>query len=282
MELERRGTGNGSWAIEFQILGFSEFPELQLPLFTIFTLMFLLAVLGNLVIIYVICANQHLHSPMYFFLANLSALDISSLTVTVPKLLGILLIDSKGISFSQCILQMYCFLSLTGVEFLLLTAMAFDRYVAICHPLRYTMIMSKRVCTLLAAGSWTAGFLEIMSHAVVISRFSFCDSTVIDHIFCDLMALMKLSCSDTSVIEMMNFAEGGFTAFIPCLLTLTSYGFIISAILRIRSTAGRRKAFSTCSSHLMVVIMSYGTMLEKPRDKSSLAKSLRKKIIINQ
>nr|XP_033781584.1 olfactory receptor 11-like [Geotrypetes seraphini] len=246
---------------EFMILGFSEFPELQRPLFILFSLLYLMAVLGNLLVICIICADRHLHTPMYFFLANLSMIDISSLTVTVPKLLTMLLTHSNTISFSGCIVQMYWFLTGPGVEFLLLTAMAYDRYVAICNPLHYTIIMNERVCAFLAAFSWATGFLEVIPHAIVTSQFSFCDSNVINHVLCDLTALMKLSCTDTAVIETMNFVASVFTTFTPFSLTLTSYVFIISTILKTRSTEGKSKAFSTCSSHLTVILLSYGTML---------------------
>ncbi|XP_029435862.1 olfactory receptor 1019-like [Rhinatrema bivittatum] len=256
-----RETGNHSSITEFLILGFSEFPELQLPLFILFSFLYLMAVLGNLLVIFIVCADRHLHSPMYFFLANLSILDISSLTVTVPKLLSILLTQNNIISFSKCITQLYCFLACVEIEFLLLTAMAYDRYVAICNPLRYTIIMNKRVCALLAAVSWIAGFLEILPYTIVISHFSFCDSNVINHFFCDSMALLKLSCTDTSIIETMTFVESVFSGFTPFLLTLTSYVFIISTILKIRSREGKSKAFSTCSSHLTVIILLYGTMI---------------------
>ncbi|XP_029435875.1 olfactory receptor 1J2-like [Rhinatrema bivittatum] len=220
-----------------------------------------MAVLGNLLVICIVCADRHLHNPMYFFLTNLSVLDISSVTNTVPKLLEILLTQGNTISFNECFLQMFCFLSSTAVEFWLLTAMAYDRYVAICNPLHYTLIMNKKVCAVLVAISWIAGFLEALPYYIILSHFSFCDSNVINHFFCDLTALLKLSCTDTSVIDIMTLAEGAFTAFIPFLLTLISYVFIISTILSIRSTEGKRKAFSTCSSHLTVIILLYGTII---------------------
>ncbi|XP_029435538.1 olfactory receptor 150-like [Rhinatrema bivittatum] len=251
--------GNHSHVTEFLILGFSEFPELQLPLFMLFLFLYLMAVLGNLLVICIVCANRHLHTPMYFFLANLSALDICSFTSVVPKLLAVLTSGSK-ISFRECILQMYCYIMCLCTEYNLLTAMAYDRYVAICNPLRYTIIMNKRVCALLAAVSWVAGFIEALPQTIATSQFSFCDSNVINHVFCDISALLELSCSDTSVFWTINFAELWFTGFIPLLLTLTSYIFIISNVLKIRSTEGKSKAFSTCSSHLTVIILAYGTI----------------------
>ncbi|XP_029435885.1 olfactory receptor 5V1-like [Rhinatrema bivittatum] len=220
-----------------------------------------MAVLGNLLVICIVCADPHLHTPMYFFLANLAVLDICSLTSIVPKLLAILLVNSNNISFGDCILQLYCYIMCVSTEFSLLTAMAYDRYVAICHPLRYTIIMNKRVCALLAAVSWVTGFIEALPHTIVISQFSYCGSNVINHFFCEVTALLDLSCTNTSVIDYVSLAKGVFEIFTPLLLTLTSYVFIISTVLRIRSTDGKSKAFSTCSSHLTVLILSYGTIL---------------------
>ncbi|XP_030042328.1 olfactory receptor 5V1-like [Microcaecilia unicolor] len=246
---------------EFLILGFPEFPELQLPLFTLFSILYLMAVLGNLLVICIISADRHLHIPMYFFLANLSALDICSLSAIVPKMLAILLAKDYNISFLGCILQMYCYTICVGTEFALLTAMAYDRYIAICNPLRYLDIMNKRACAVLAAASWVAGMLESLPHNIVVSQFPFCDSNVINHFFCEIAAMVKLSCSDTSIIQSMNYIQGLFALVIPFLLTLTSYVFIISTVLKIRSSEGKSKAFSTCSSHLTVILMAYGTMI---------------------
>ncbi|XP_029435844.1 olfactory receptor 5V1-like [Rhinatrema bivittatum] len=220
-----------------------------------------MAMLGNLLIICIVCADRHLHTPMYFFLANLSVLDICSLTTIMPKLLTILLSNNGNISFSGCILQLQCYMMFLGIEFTLLTSMAYDRYLAICNPLRYTIIMNKRVCALLAAASWITGSIEVLPHTIVIAQFSFCDSNVINHFFCETEALVKLSCTDTSFILIMTFAEGTFTTFTPFLLTLTSYVFIISTILKIRSKEGKSKAFSTCSSHLIVIFLLYGTLI---------------------
>ncbi|XP_029435847.1 olfactory receptor 8D4-like [Rhinatrema bivittatum] len=252
---------NDTGVTEFLLLGFSEFPELQLPLFALFSLFFLMAVLGNLLVISTVCGNRQLHTPMYFFLLNLSALDISSVMVIVPKLLAILLTQSNTISFSACIIQLYCYLACVEIEFTLLTAMAYDRYVAICNPLHYTIIMNKRVCALLAAVSWVTGFIDALPHTIVISHFSFCDSNVINHFFCDITVLLKISCTDIAVTLNMTFVVSVFAVFTPFFLTLTSYVFIISTILKIRSREGKSKAFSTCSSHLTVIILLYGTII---------------------
>nr|XP_033779269.1 olfactory receptor 5V1-like [Geotrypetes seraphini] len=273
MDPARTKAGNRTGITEFLILGFNEFPELQLHLFALFSVLYLTAVSGNLIVICIVCADRHLHNPMYFFLANLSALDICSLTCTIPKLLSILLTNSERTSFGGCILQMCGYMVCISTEFTLLTAMAFDRYVAVCNPLRYASIMNKRACALLAAVSWATGFVESLPHTVVIAQFSFCGSNVINHFFCEIKALLKLSCSDTSVIDTMTFAESVFVAFTPFLLTLTSYVFIISTILKIRSAEGKSKAFSTCSSHLTVIILLYGTIIGvymQPESKESV------------
>nr|XP_033793485.1 olfactory receptor 2K2-like [Geotrypetes seraphini] len=198
---------------------------------------------------------------MYFFLGNLSFLDIGNSSVTLSTLLHSLLTGETLISFSVCIAQVYFFMSLIGSELSLLTAMAFDRYIAICNPLRYVLIMNRRACILLASASWVVGFMDGLSPTVLTSQFSLCRGNVINHFFCDIAALMKLSCSDMHYIEGVIFIEGVFLALFPFGLTLTSYVFIISSILKIRSAKGRHKAFSTCSSHLTVVILFYGTVM---------------------
>ncbi|XP_030043873.1 olfactory receptor 2K2-like [Microcaecilia unicolor] len=258
---EYKATINQSIATEFLIQGFSEFPELQLHLFILFSLLYLMAMLGNLLVFCIVCADRHLHIPMYFFLANLSILDISSVTVTVPKLLAILLTKNNTISFSACFIQMFCYMGCVEIEFTLLTAMAYDRYVAICNPLRYTIIMNKRICALLAVVSWVIGFLEALPHIIITSQFSFCESNVINHFFCEIAAVAKLSSTGASIIETITFIESPFSAFAPFLLTLISYVFIISTILKICSREGKSKAFSTCSSHLTVIILLYGSVL---------------------
>ncbi|XP_030042702.1 olfactory receptor 1009-like [Microcaecilia unicolor] len=245
---------------EFIILGFSEFPELQIPLFLFFLLIYLIILMGNLTIITLTCLDPRLHSPMYFFLCNLSILDISCTSVTLPKLLDICLTKKQHISAVGCFTQVYFFMISICDEFLLLTVMAYDRYVAICHPLHYSVMMNPRLCILMVTGTWIFGFLEPMTHTVLMSHFSYCRSNVINHFLCDISVLLNLSCSSTSTYEYLTYAVA-VLILLPCfLLTLTSYVYIISAILRIRSSEGRRKAFSTCSSHLMVVILFYGTL----------------------
>ncbi|XP_030042696.1 olfactory receptor 151-like [Microcaecilia unicolor] len=244
----------------FIILGFSEFPELQIPLFLLFLLFYLIILMGNLTIITVTCLDPRLHTPMYFFLCNLSFLDICCTSVTLPKLLDIFLTKKHHISTVGCFTQVYFFMISVCGEFLLLTVMAYDRYVAICHPLRYSVIMNQKRCILMVTGTSIIGFLEPVTHAVLLSGFSYCGTKEINHFFCDVTALLKLSCTSTSTVEHLSYVLAMLVMF-PCfLLTLTSYVYIISAILRIRSSEGRCKAFSTCSSHLMVVILFYVTV----------------------
>ncbi|XP_029435855.1 olfactory receptor 1019-like [Rhinatrema bivittatum] len=246
---------------EFIILGFPEYPHLQIPLFFLFLLIYLIVLMGNLTIIALTCLDSRLHTPMYFFLCNLSFLDISYTSLTLPKLLDIFLRKSQSISPQVCLTQMYFFMCFAYVEFVIISVMAFDRYVAICHPLRYSVIMNQRLCMLMATGSWILGFLEPATHTVLISCFSFCGSNEINHFFCDLSALLKLSCSSTFTIDCATYIVGGFATLPLFTVTLTSYVYIISTILRIHFKEGRHKAFSTCSSHLTVVILFYGTIM---------------------
>ncbi|XP_030066630.1 olfactory receptor 5V1-like [Microcaecilia unicolor] len=268
---------NHSKVTEFIILGFSEFPEIQLLLFLLFLIIYLMSLTGNLLIIFTVCFDSHLHSPMFFFLSNLSFLEICYVTVTVPKLLAVLIAQNKTISFMMCMTQMYLFLFGTGTEIYLLTAMAYDRFVAICNPLHYTITMNRNVCITLASVSWMFGFLDPVPHVTFMSQSSFCSSNEINHFFCDITALMTLSCSETSIIEIINYIEGPFIGFTPLILTIISYVYIISAILKIHSAKGRQKAFSTCSSHLTVVLLFYGTSIGVyMRPKSAFSMDLNK------
>ncbi|XP_029442127.1 olfactory receptor 1019-like [Rhinatrema bivittatum] len=264
---------NHTKVTEFIILGFSDLPEMQLLLFHVFLIIYLMSMIGNLLIISVVCSEPRLHTPMFFFLINLSFLEICYVTVTVPKLLAMLLTQYKIISFTQCMTQMHLFLSCTNTEFYLLTSMAYDRYVAICNPLRYIIIMNRKICIVLVIASWMTSFLNPVLHTLIVSQSSFCSSNEINHFFCDITALIALSCSGTSVIEMVNYIEGPIFGFTPFILTVTSYVYIISAILKIRSAKGRQKAFSTCSSHLTVVLLFYGTsfgVYMRPKSTSSM------------
>ncbi|XP_029437207.1 olfactory receptor 1G1-like [Rhinatrema bivittatum] len=245
---------------EFILLGFHEFSDLQIPLFLLFLLIYLIVLMGNLTIIALTCLDPRLHTPMYFFLCNLSFADISSTSVTLPKLLDILR-KRQRISANGCFIQAYFFMVTACQEFLLLTVMAYDRYVAVCYPLHYAVIVNQRLGVLMVTGTWILGFLVPVANGVLLPQLSYCKSNAIDHFFCDPSALLKLSCSSTSMFESVIYVMGGFVG-LPCFAaTLTSYIYIISTILRIRSAEGRRKAFSTCSSHLTVIILFYGTIL---------------------
>ncbi|KAG8549689.1 hypothetical protein GDO81_020136 [Engystomops pustulosus] len=246
---------------EFSILGLSEKMELHLPIFVTILLLYILIIFGNLTIIAVIWGNSHLHSPMYILLLNLSLIDIAYTSNILPKLLNILLTEKKMISFVGCMTQLYFFIALASIEVILLAAMAYDRYVAICQPLRYSSLMSLKYCIRLAISAWTIGLLDPTGHISLVSKLSFCSSHRIDHFFCDLSPLLKISCSDTYNVEMMNYIVGSLLTLSTFLLTLISYAFIIFTIIKIKSAEGRYKAFSTCSSHLTCISIFYGTII---------------------
>ncbi|CAI9606266.1 unnamed protein product [Staurois parvus] len=248
---------NQSNTVEFVIWGFSSSPQLQLLLFIAFLLIYLLTIFGNFTIITLIFADSRLQKPMYCFLFNMSFLDFSYSTVTAPYLLYRFVTGNKKLSFMKCMVQLYFFNSFASTEYLLLTTMAYDRYVAICDPLFYPQTMNRRTCFCLAGSAWSAGFLAAVPVTALTSKLSFCMSTVINHYFCDVASLLKLACDDTLPVEITMFSQGVVLLFSCFLLTVMSYVYIISAILKIRSTEGRLKAFSTCGSHLTVVILFY-------------------------
>ncbi|XP_030042657.1 olfactory receptor 13D1-like [Microcaecilia unicolor] len=253
--------GNQTQVTEFIILGFSDYPDLQILLFMVFLCIYLVTLMGNLTILTLTCIDSRLHTPMYFFLCNLAILDVCFSSCTIPKMLSIFLMDNKRISFVGCMTQLYLLMSFTCVEFYLLTAMAFDRYVAICNPLRYSVIMNKRVCALLSANSWVIGFLDVLPHSLSISYSSFCGHNMIDHLFCDFQTMLQLSCSDNFAIKLLMNTLNLISAMVCIVLILTSYSYIISSILKMQSVKGRYKVFSTCSSHLTVVSMYYGSAI---------------------
>ncbi|XP_031761670.1 olfactory receptor 1019-like [Xenopus tropicalis] len=245
----------------FIIQGFSDTPKLQISLFVLFLGIYLIILLGNLIIFLVISCNPHLHTPMYIFLLNLSLIDISFPSTVLPNLLHILLTQQNNISFLGCMTQMYVFMSLVASEYFFLTTMAYDRYVAICDPLHYIARMSRKHCAGLITAAFTVGFGNPVGHLVLISKLSYCASHLINHFFCDISPLLKLSCSSTFSAELLNYIEGTLLTVNSFLLTLTSYIFIISAILKIQSSEGRQKAFSTCASSLACVIILYMTAI---------------------
>uniref|UniRef100_A0A6J0UQR0 Olfactory receptor n=1 Tax=Pogona vitticeps TaxID=103695 RepID=A0A6J0UQR0_9SAUR len=246
---------------EFILLGLSSNPEAQMLLFTLFLIFYLVALVGNVLILLIINLDRRLHNPMYFFLGNLSVVDIGYTTSTVPKMLMNYLSQDKRISLAGCLSQMYFFISFGGVECLLLGVMAYDRYAAICHPLHYNVLMSPKICASLAGASWILGLSNSGVHAGMMSRLSFCKNNIIQHFFCDIPPLFQLSCSDTMPNQIATFVVGGGVIMGSFLVTLVSYVYIVVAILRIRTKEGRRKAFSTCASHLTVVNIYFGTII---------------------
>ncbi|CAM9815016.1 unnamed protein product [Bubo scandiacus] len=246
---------------EFILLGFPTVIELRALLFVIFLTVYLLTVLENIVIITLIRRNHQLHKPMYFFLGHLSFLEAWYISVTVPKLLVNFLVKNKSISFPGCMAQLYFFIALVCTECVLLAVMAYDRYVAICNPLRYPVIMNHRVCMQLAMGSWLVGFLISVLKVFFISQLSFCGPNKINHYFCDISPLLNISCSDSSLAELVDFILALIVIMVPLCTVVTSYICIIFTVLKIPSSQGRQKVFSTCSSHLTVVILFYSTTL---------------------
>ncbi|XP_065270596.1 olfactory receptor 5V1-like [Emys orbicularis] len=246
---------------EFIILGFSSLQEVRLLLFSGFLITYLFTLLGNTFIIILALVDQRLHTPMYFFIGNLSFLDICYTTTTIPQLLIHLLSERSNISYMGCVLQLFFFFSFVGTECLLLAVMAFDRYVAICNPLHYTLIINKSICLQLSAASWVSGFLNSAIHTVFAFKLPFCGENRIDYFFCDIPPLLELSCGDTSLNKLLIIFIGLFIAWTPFACILLSYTYIISTILKMPSSQRKRKAYSTCSSHLTVVLLYYGSCI---------------------
>nr|XP_025037389.1 olfactory receptor 1044-like [Pelodiscus sinensis] len=244
---------------EFILLGLSDRPELQIPLFVMFLLIYVLTLMGNLGMMALIQADSRLHTPMYFFLSNFSLADVCYSTVITPKVLVNFLSDRKVISFTECIVQLYSFVVFGIVECYLLAAMAYDRYIAICKPLLYMVIMSKGICARLVGTSYTVGFLCALLYTSCTFGGSFCESNQINHFFCDISPLLQLSCSEIRNNEMVIFAFVGLNGIGTAGITFISYFYILSTILKMQSTQGRSKAFNTCASHLTVVSLFYGT-----------------------
>lgn len=242
---------------EFVFQGFSSFQDSKLTLFTIFLTLYLLTLTGNVIIVIIISIDRHLHTPMYFFLSMLSTSETMYTLVIVPRMLSSLVGSSQSISLAGCATQMFFFITLAINNCFLLTAMGYDRYVAICNPLRYTVIMNKGVCVQLVWGSCSIGLLVAIIQIVSVFRAPFCDKEVA-HYFCDIRPVMKLSCADTTLHDIVNFIISSLVIVVPMGLVFVSYVLIISTILKIASAEGRKKAFATCASHLTVVIIHYG------------------------
>ncbi|XP_074176111.1 olfactory receptor-like protein DTMT [Rhinolophus sinicus] len=253
--------GNQSIVSEFLLLGLPIEPDQRDLFYALFLAMYLTTVLGNLLIILLIHWDSHLHTPMYFFLSNLSFSDLCFSSVTMPELLQNMQSQVPSIPYAGCLTQMYFFMFFGDLESFLLVAMAYDRYVAICFPLHYTTIMSPKLCFSLVVLSWVQTMFNALLHTLLMARLCFCANNVIPHFFCDMSALLKLSCSDTRVNELVMFFMAGLTVVIPFLLIVTSYARILFSILKVPSSGGIRKAFSTCGSHLSVVSLFYGVII---------------------
>ncbi|XP_004621789.3 olfactory receptor 8H1-like [Sorex araneus] len=270
--MDKRNTTDVS---DFILMGLTDSEEIKLVLFVLFLLIYLITMLGNSGMILIIRLDLQLHTPMYFFLSHLSFLDLSYSSVITPKTLENLVTSTRSMSYVSCFTQMYFFVFLGAAECFLLSSMAYDRYVAICNPLHYPVIMSSKRCHFLILGSYLIGFTDSTVNTLCMSRLHFCHSNVIRHFFCDTSPVVALSCTDTHNMETVIFIFAGSTLMVSLITITFSYASILSTILKISSSSGRRKAFSTCASHLLGVTIFYGTMIFtylKPTKSYSLGK----------
>ncbi|XP_027967099.1 LOW QUALITY PROTEIN: olfactory receptor 1038-like [Eumetopias jubatus] len=250
---------NITYVTEFILKGITDRPELQAPCFVVFFIIYLVTVLGNLGLITLIRIDTQLHTPMYYFLSHLAFVDLCYSSAITPKMMVV--VELNTIPFHACATQLGCFLAFVITECFLLASMAYDRYVAICSPLHYSILMSRRLCIQLVAVPYIYSFLVALFHTIITFRLTYCGPKVINHFYCDDFPLLALSCSDTHMKEILIFAFAGFDMICSSSIILTSYIFIIAAILRIRSTQGRCKAISTCGSHMVAVTIFYGTLI---------------------
>ncbi|XP_069618330.1 olfactory receptor 5A2-like [Ranitomeya imitator] len=245
---------------EFILLGFQVHQGFRMFLFCLFLVTYCLILCGNLLIITLVSTSKNLHTPMYFFISQLSISDILLTTNIVPFILQILLTNEGTITFIGCITQFYFFCGSEAAECLLLTVMSYDRYVAICNPLHYTAIMTVRCCMILSIFCWISGFSLNLIESITIAKLNFCNSNIIDHLYCDLVPLLELACSDTFIVDLEIYLLSIPTLIIPTTVIIMSYTYIVLTVLRIPSSTSRKKAFSTCSSHLTVVSIFYWTI----------------------
>ncbi|XP_037680186.1 olfactory receptor 8H1-like [Choloepus didactylus] len=269
------GSRNSTNVTDFILMGLTDSEVNQQVLFMLFFLIYLITMLGNAGMILIIHLDLQLHTPMYFYLSHLSFLDLSYSTVITPKTLENLLTSNRHISFIGCFTQMSLFFFLAATEFFFLSSMAYDRYAAICNPLNYPVIMSRRLCHTLIIGSYMIGFTESFVNVVYMNNLHFCKSNVIYHFFCDITPILALSCTDTHDTEIMILIIGSFNTMVSLITISVSYGSILSTILKINSTSGKHKAFSTCASHLLGVTIFYTTTIFtylKPKKSYSLGK----------
>ncbi|KAF7460382.1 olfactory receptor 143-like [Marmota monax] len=268
---------NDSSVTEFILMGLTDQPELQLPLFFLFLVNYAITVVGNLSLIHLICLNSHLHTPMYFFLFNLSFIDFCYSSVFTPKMLMSFVSERNIISFAGCMTQLFFYCFFVNSECYVLTAMAYDRYVAICQPLLYRVVMSPRVCSLLMLGSYLMGFAGAMVHTGCMIRLSFCDSNLINHYMCEIFPLLQLSCSNTYANELVSSVVVATVVIVSSLVIFISYALILYNIIHMSSAKGWSKAMSTCGSHIVTVGLFYGSGLlthVKPSSSGSFGQRL--------
>ncbi|XP_037356667.1 olfactory receptor 1361-like [Talpa occidentalis] len=254
-------TDNQTRVTEFLLMGFSETPEQEEGLFWLFFCTYLVTILGNSLIILAISCDSHLHTPMYLFLAILSFVDIMASSVTIPKIMANHILGSKSISYVGCMTQMYFFITFTNMDGFLLSVMAYDRYVAICCPLHYTMIIRPKLCILLVSVSWVITNLHALLHTLLMVRLTFCSNNAVYDFFCDPYAMLNISCSDTFINDLVVFTVGALIFMTPFTCIIVSYGYIFSNVWKLPSAQGIRKALSTCGSHITVVSLFYGAIL---------------------
>ena len=252
---------NDSRLLGFILVGFSDQPQLELILFGVILFLYFMTLLGNSTIILVSLLDSKLHNPMYFFLSHLSFLDLCFTSSIVPQLLVNLGSSDKSITYGGCVVQLYVSLALGSTECVLLAVMSYDRYVAVCRPLHYAFVMHPRVCSILASMAWLSGVTTTLIQSTLTLQLPFCGNRKVDHFFCEVPVLIKLACVDTTFNQAELFVASVLFLVVPLSLIMMSYGNIAQAVLKIKSAIGRRKAFRTCSSHLMVVIISYGTII---------------------
>ncbi|XP_052021909.1 olfactory receptor 6C6-like [Apodemus sylvaticus] len=252
---------NQSMELDFILLGLTDDPQLQIVVFLFLFLSYMMSLLGNLIIVLLTLLDLRLKTPMYFFLRNFSFLEIMFTTVCIPRFLTTIVTGDKTISYNNCVSQLFFYLLLGVTEFYLLAAMSYDRYVAICRPLHYPIIMNSRVCHQLVLSSWVTGFLIIFPPLAMGLNLDFCDSRIIDHFMCETSPILQISCTDTHVLEMMSFVLAVVTLAVTLVLVSLSYSFIIKTIINFPSAQQRNKAFSTCTSHMIVVSITYGSCI---------------------
>lgn len=252
---------NQTVVTEFVFLHFTSIPKLEMVLFVLFLIIYILSLMGNLLIILIVVVDSRLQTPMYFFICNLSMVEVWYTTVTVPKMLENLLAQKRTISIPGCITQYYFFFAFAAIELFILTAMAYDRYLAICNPLRYSAIMNPRTCRNVAVICWVVGFICPTFPSFMLAKISFCSPNKINHFFCDAGQIFRLSCTDTYSIQVIGYGFSSVIVMATLLFTLGSYVQIVITILKMSSAAARRKTFSTCASHLSVVTIYFATLI---------------------